>query len=145
MPNIEKMDKKLEDLNRKLEVVQETIQSKKETEKKLLKEIQNIEAKRNNELFGDMSKAVKQEKIDLTPDDVQYMIAMLKERKEKAANASAEPKEDVKDNTDNVSATKNDASDDNNENDEANNSSKDESSNGDDEEPFPIKNPFNMG
>lgn len=134
MSNIEKMDKKLEDLNRKLEVVQETIRSKKETEKKLLKEIQDIEAKRNSELFGDMSKAVKQEKIDLTPDDVQYMIAMLKERKGKAADSSAEQNTD--DNTDNASAQKNDTSDDGNENDEANDSPEDE---------FPIKNPFNMG
>ena len=92
MASIEKIDKKLIALRQKLDSVQEAIKLKKEKEKNLLKEIAEIEAKRNGELFGDMSKAVQQEKIDITPDDMKYLIEALKERKGKLEpTASAQP------------------------------------------------------
>lgn len=97
MASIEKMDKKLSALRQKLDSVEKAIKLKKEIEKNLLKEISDIEAKRNGEIFGDMSKVVQQEKIDITPDDMKYLIEALKERKgkvESTANAQTAPIEE---------------------------------------------------
>lgn len=131
MASIEKMDKKLSSLRQKLDGVQHVIKSKKEIEKHLLKDIADIEAKRNGEIFSDMSKVVQQEKLDITPDDMKYMIEALKERKGKTLPTGGTQASSVKEESDNIVEKQNET-----------NRESTELSSGDKDYPFQIRDPF---